>query len=180
MGSDLGRERGRLSGRGNVILIGMPGVGKSSVGVVLAKAVGLSFLDSDILIQQKTGRTLPELIAALGPDGFLRLEEEINAGIEADNCVIATGGSAVYGESAMRHFHEIGTVVYLAINFEDLTRRLGDLDHRGVVRKPGQTLAGLYEERRRLYERYADVTVREGAEMRIVDSIRAIRAALAI
>lgn len=143
----------------NIILIGMPGVGKSTAGVILAKRLGYEFVDSDLVIQKKTGKLLSESIAELGIDGFNALENEVNASIEAHHAVIATGGSAVYGPEAMAHFHEIGTVIYLKLGYEQLDERLGDLDARGVVHKPEQTLRDIYDERIKLYEKYADVTV---------------------
>ena len=150
----------------------MPGVGKSSIGVVLAKILGMAFIDSDIVIQQETGKTLRELIAELGTDGFLETEDRINAGIEADNTVIATGGSAVFGENAMRHFKETGIVVYLAAEYESLIGRFGDLDDRGVVHSEGQTLKDVFEERIKLYEEYADVTVwQKSPDLRINEVI---------
>jgi len=161
--------------KSNMILIGMPGVGKSSIGVVLAKKLGKSFIDSDIVIQQETGSTLQELISQYGAAGFLDIEDRINAALDAENCVIATGGSVVFGRSAMEHFKSIGTVVYLAIGYDDLIGRLGDLDERGVVHKEGQTLKDIYDERSRLYEKYADVTVWEkSAQLRIDEAIDAI------
>ena len=145
----------------NVILIGMPGAGKSTVGVVLAKRLGWRFLDSDLVIQEKCGKLLYQLIEERGEAGFLMLENEINASITAEGAVIATGGSAVYGKEAMRHFREIGQIVYLKLPFEELEQRLGDLHERGVVLKKGYTLRDLYEERIPLYEKYADITVDE-------------------
>ena len=166
----------------NIVLIGMPGVGKSSIGVVLAKVMGMAFIDSDIVIQQETGKTLKELIRDLGTDGFLRLEDRINAGIDAKNTVIATGGSAVFGENAMRRFKESGTVVYLAAEYDSLIGRFNDLDDRGVVHAEGQTLKDVFEERKKLYEHYADVTVWQNSpDLRInevideiIEGVRAI------
>lgn len=145
--------------RNNVILIGMPGSGKSTAGVVLAKKLGYRFLDSDLVIQEKTGKLLHQLIEELGEAGFLALENEINSSILAQKTVIATGGSAVYGKEAMKHLSEMGQVVYLKLPYEELRERLGDLHERGVVLKPGFTLRELYEERIYLYENYADITV---------------------
>ena len=160
----------------NIVLIGMPGVGKSCIGVVLAKALGMLFIDSDIVIQEKTGKTLSKLISELGIDGFIALEDKINSGIDAENTVIATGGSAVFGENAMRHFKETGTVIYLSIDCDVLSSRLGNLDSRGVVRKKGQELKDIYNERRALYERYADITVHEtGAVFKIDETIGTIK-----
>lgn len=137
----------------------MPGSGKSTVGVVLAKKLGFQFIDSDLVIQEQSGKLLYQLIEELGEAGFLVLENKINAQIQADKSVIATGGSAVYGEEAMRHFKKTGTVVYLKLPYEELEVRLGDLHKRGVVIKKGSSLRELYEERTPLYEKYADITV---------------------
>ena len=136
----------------NITLIGMPGAGKSTVGVVLAKVLGYCFVDSDLLIQEQTGKLLHELITELGDEGFLELENRVNAGLAADRSVIATGGSAVYGEEAMEHLREISTVVYLRLSCGSLKERLGDLHERGVVLKPGQTLEDLMAARTPLYE----------------------------
>lgn len=143
----------------NLIFIGMPGSGKSTNGVVLAKALGCDFLDADILIQNEKGMRLDEILDAFGTDGFNQIEEEVLAGIDLRDSVIATGGSAVYGSKAMEHLKDIGTVIYLEIAYEDLKERLGDLHKRGVSIKEGQTLYDLYMERKPLYERYADITV---------------------
>lgn len=143
----------------NIILIGMPGSGKSTVGVVLAKKLGYRFVDSDLVIQEKCEKLLYQLIEERGKAGFLMLENEINAGIQAQNAVIATGGSAIYGKEAMNHFKEIGRVVYLSLPYEELKERLGDLHERGVVLKKGYTLEDLYKERAPLYEKYADAIV---------------------
>ena len=115
----------------NVTLIGMPGVGKSTVGVVLAKILGYRFLDSDLEIQEQTGKLLHELITEHGDEGFLEIENQVNAGLTVDKTVIATGGSAVFGEDAMKHLQEISTVVYLRLPYKSLKRRLGDLKKRG-------------------------------------------------
>ena len=145
--------------RNNVILTGMPGSGKSTVVVVLAKGLGYRFLDSDLVIQEQTGKLLYQLIEELGEAGLLALENEVNASILASHTVIATGGSAIYGNEAMAHFKEIGKVVYLKLPYGELAERLGDLHERGVVLKPGFTLKDLYDERAPLYERYADITL---------------------
>lgn len=147
--------------RSNIILIGMPGCGKSTVGVVLAKAAGYRFLDSDLLIQEQEGMLLPEIISERGLDGFAQTENRINASINAEKTVIATGGSVIYGEDAMKHFKEIGLVVYIRLPYEQIKRRLGDLTKRGVSIRPGQSLRELYDERAPLYEKYADIIVDE-------------------
>ena len=145
--------------RNNVVLIGMPGCGKSTVGVVLAKNLGYRFLDSDICIQEQEERLLHEIITQEGLDGFLTIENRVNASLDVSRHVIATGGSAIYGEEAMRHLGEIGTVVYLKLPYGIIRRRLGNLVKRGVALKDGQTLHDLYRERIPLYEKYADITV---------------------
>lgn len=143
----------------NIVLIGMPGCGKSTVGVVLAKALGMDFVDSDLLIQRSQGMRLHEIIERVGDDGFRQIENQVNAEIQTDNCVIATGGSVVYGQEAMEHLQSIGTVVYLELSCQQVQERLGDLHARGVSMKPGQTLQDLYDERVPLYERWANHTI---------------------
>ena len=145
----------------NVVLIGMPGVGKSTIGVIAAKQLGLQFMDADLLIQLREGRRLSQIIEEDGVDRFLEIEEEVNASIEIQGCVIATGGSVIYGHKAMEHLRQAGTVVYLRLSFDELQHRLGDLNSRGVVLREGQTLADLYAERTPLYEKYADIVVDE-------------------
>ena len=143
----------------NIVLIGMPGVGKSTIGVVLAKNMGFHFMDSDLVIQQETGKLLHEIIEEKGAEGFLQVEDEINAFINVDKTIIATGGSAVYGEKAMKHLKENGIVIYLSLPLEELSERLGDLNARGVAMKEGQNLASLLEERAPLYEQYSDILI---------------------
>ncbi len=150
--------------KNNIILIGMPTSGKSTIGVILAKILGYRFIDADIVIQEKEGRKLSRIIAEDGVDGFIDIENRINSEINADKTVIATGGSVVYGKEAMEHYKEIGTVVYLKVSFETLKKRLHHAKQRGVVMKQGQTLESLYEERKALYEQYADITVDEGRD----------------
>ena len=145
----------------NIVLIGMPGVGKSTVGVILAKELGYQFLDADLLIQKRENRLLKEIIEQEGVDGFIEIENQVNASIEADRTVVATGGSVVYGEEAMAHLKKIATVIYLRLSYEELEKRLGNLKNRGVVLREGQTLKDLYEERTKLYEKYADLIVDE-------------------
>lgn len=147
--------------KNNIVLIGMPGVGKSTVGVILAKVLGYQFVDADLLIQQHEGKLLREIIAEVGTEGFIQVENRVNAGIECSKSIIATGGSVVYGKEAMEHLKEIGTVIYLEVSFSTLEKRLSDIKGRGVVLKEGQTLYDLYMERSPLYENYADVCVSE-------------------
>lgn len=145
----------------NLILIGMPGVGKSTIGVIVAKMLGFKFIDSDIIIQDIEKRRLREIIDEEGIDGFIEIENRVNASIEADRTVIATGGSVVYGREAMEHLKSIGKVVYIMLSYKQLNKRLNDIKNRGVVLKKGQSLKDLYDERRVLYEKYADVIVDE-------------------
>ena len=142
----------------NITLIGMPGAGKSTLGVVLAKILGYEFLDSDLLIQKEEKRRLYQIIDEEGEEGFKTIENRVNASIDTENTVIATGGSVVYCSEAMEHLKSIGKVVYLSLSLE---KRLGNLKKRGVLLKEGQTLKSLYEERVPLYEKYADIVVDE-------------------
>lgn len=157
----------------NIVLIGMPGAGKSTVGVILAKVMGYDFIDTDLVIQQQTGKLLNEIIEEVGTDGFIQVENRINRTIEADQTVIATGGSVVYGTEAMQHLKDIGTVLYLKLSFETIDKRLSDIENRGVVLRDGQDLQGLYEERTALYEKYADIVIEE-EELTIEETIAQI------
>ncbi len=143
----------------SIILIGMPSCGKSTLGVLLAKRLGYRFIDSDLLIQETEGKLLHEIISESGNEGFLDVEERANASIADKKAVIATGGSVIYGESAMKNLKSLGKVVYLKVPYGEMCRRLGDYSHRGVVIKKGSTLADMYAEREPLYEKYADLTV---------------------
>ncbi|MGN8632579.1 shikimate kinase [Blautia sp. HCP3S3_G3] len=147
--------------KNNITLIGMPGVGKSTLGVVLAKVLGYQFLDADLLIQKEEKRRLWQIIEQEGVEGFKAIENRVNASIETESTVIATGGSVVYCEEAMEHLKSIGKVVYLELSLQALSKRLGNLKGRGVLLKEGQTLQDLYEERVPLYEKYADIVVSE-------------------
>ena len=147
--------------RDNVILIGMPASGKSTVGVVLAKMLGYDFIDTDLLIQRQEGCTLDETIREKGLDAFLQIENSVCASVEASRTVIATGGSAVYGDGGMRHLKTLGEVVFLEAGLGTIRERLQDLRKRGVVMREGQTLEDLFREREVLYRKYADLTVKE-------------------
>lgn len=148
----------------NIILIGMPASGKSTVGVVVAKRLGYEFVDTDLLIQKQEKRLLKEIIAEEGNEGFLVIENQVNRDLEVENAVISPGGSVVYCEEAMKHFQEIGTIVYLKATFEEINRRISNAKNRGVVLKEGQTLKDLYDERVKLFEKYADLTVEEAGD----------------
>ena len=143
----------------NITLIGMPASGKSSVGIVLAKRLGKKF--TDIVIQERYGRLLKELIKEYGDDGFRKIEDEVNASLDVTNSIISPGGSVVYGTKAMEHLKEISFVIYLELSYTAIKSRLGDLRERGITLKEGQTLKDLYLERTPLYEKYADITVNE-------------------
>ena len=157
----ISSEESRTDRMNNIILIGMPGCGKSTVGVVLAKAGGYSFIDSDLVIQESEGMLLSEIIEQRGLEGFKETENRINSSIEADRSVIATGGSVIYGKQAMEHLRKIGAVVYIKLPYEEIEHRLGDLAKRGVAIRNGQTLRDLYDERKPLYESYADIIADE-------------------
>lgn len=161
----------------NIILIGMPGAGKSTVGVILAKVLGYKFVDADLLIQEKEDRLLHEIIKAEGIDGFINIENQVNSSITAHKSVIATGGSVVYGKEAMKHLQKIGTVIYLKLSFDELNKRLININNRGVIMKDGQTLYDLYLERTPLYEKYANITI-ETDGCSVEDSVRKITKSL--
>ena len=145
----------------NIIFIGMPASGKSTVGVVIAKRLGLGFVDTDLLIQAQEKKLLKEIIAEVGNEGFLAIENQVNRDLQVENSAISPGGSVVYCEEAMKHFKEIGTVVYLKVPFETINARISNAKNRGVVLKEGQSLQDLYNERTALFEKYADVIIEE-------------------
>ena len=143
----------------NIVLIGMPGAGKSTVGVLLAKSTLRSFVDTDLVIQQKQGKSLCEIIGEEGTDRFLEIENEAIASCSFDCCVVATGGSAVFGKEAMETLKKDGTIVYLKLPVDEIKKRISDIRTRGVAVKPGVTLEEIFKERKPLYEKYADFTV---------------------
>ena len=145
----------------NIILIGMPAAGKSTVGVLLAKSLGYRFLDTDLLIQEKEDRLLHEIIREEGLEKFLAIEDEVLSTLDVTRTVIATGGSAVYSRDGMENLKKMGHVMYLDIGFDTLTARLGDYQNRGVVLRDGMTLRDLFDERTALYTQYADAVVDE-------------------
>ncbi len=144
----------------NIILTGMPGAGKSTVGVILAKSLLCDFTDTDLVIQKKTGKSLCEIIDEKGIDGFLKKENDIICSQIFNDCVVATGGSAGYGEKAMQKRRENGTVIFLDVDVKELEARLSNIKTRGVAMKKDMTVRELYNERLPLYEKYADITVK--------------------
>ncbi len=158
----------------NIVLIGMPTSGKSTVGVVLAKILGMDFLDTDLLIQRKVGKRLNEIIDARGTDGFLQIEESVCTSLCAENTVIATGGSVVFSEKAMEHLRENGKTVYLKISLAELKKRLQDAKTRGVILRDGESIEELYAEREALYSRYADAVVSEEGQS-LEETVHAVR-----
>ena len=147
----------------NIVLIGMPASGKSTAGVILAKMLGMDFVDTDLVIQQREKALLRDLIEEYGVEGFMEREEKAVLSVSPVNTVIATGGSVVYSEKAMRHLSSIGTVVYLKVAEDELLRRLHDIRERGVVLKDGETFKEMFDSRSILYECYADITIEEGS-----------------
>lgn len=143
----------------SIVLIGMPGVGKSTIGVVLAKNLGISFIDSDLVIQEREEKKLHEIIEEHGLEGFLDIEGAVNASLNPKAAVIATGGSAVYREEAMQHLSSFALICYLQLSYESISERLGNLEERGVVLKENQNLRQLYDERTPLYEKYANMKI---------------------
>jgi shikimate kinase len=161
----------------NIVLIGMPASGKSTVGVILAKILGMDFMDTDILIQQSTGMRLNEIIDEQGVDGFLKVEEKTLLGIDVRNTVIATGGSAVYSADGIKHLAGNSVIIYLSVDRDRLKARLKNIKERGVVLRPGESFDEMFDNRTGLYEKYADITIVEDGTS-IEDTVSAIRAAL--
>lgn len=148
----------------NIVLIGMPGAGKSTVGVLLAKTLGYAFLDTDLVIQEREGRLLQDLVDELGVAAFLDREAAAICSVDCDRTVIATGGSVVCRDGAMEHLRELGRIVYLQLPLEELERRLHNISTRGIAMAPGETLAHIYDYRAPLYRKYADLTVAVGRQ----------------
>lgn len=161
----------------NLIFIGMPAVGKSTVGIVVAKRLRMGFIDTDLLIQDQEKKLLREIIEDVGQDGFLKIENQVNASVEAENSVISPGGSVVYCREAMEHYKKIGTIVYLKVSYQTIKRRIRNPKKRGVVLREGQTLRDLYYERVPYFEKYADITVC-GDGCRIEETIKNVMKAV--
>ena len=158
----------------NIVLIGMPASGKSTAGVILAKVLGKKFIDTDLVIQEREKALLSEIIKDKGVAGFMKIEEEAILSVDVKNTVIATGGSAVYGEKAMEHLKENGTVVYLKVEKDELFKRLTDIKERGVVLREGETIEEMFDSRSVLYEKYADIIIEE-RDSTIEETIRKIQ-----
>ncbi|MBQ0747290.1 MAG: shikimate kinase [Marinobacter sp.] len=152
-----------LSDSRNLIFVGMPGSGKSTVGVLVAKRLGLGFIDTDLLIQQKAGCTLQDIVNQKGYLALRQIEEEVLLQLNVEKYVISTGGSAVYSDAAMKHLKRKGVVVFLDISLDTVVVRIGDYSLRGISKRPEQSLIELYEERSALYSRYADIMIQGDA-----------------
>ena len=159
--------------RKNIIFIGMPAVGKSTVGVVIAKRLGMRFLDTDLLIQEQEGKLLRDIIAKAGEEGFLKIENQVNREVDVENTVISPGGSVVYCKEAMQNFKKNGTVVYLKVSYETIKKRIRNPQQRGVVLREGQSLKDLYDERTKLFEAYADIIICED-DLSVEQTIEAV------
>lgn len=163
-----------MNNKTNIVLIGMPSCGKSVTGVVLAKILNKKFVDGDLLIQERAGKGLQAIINEDGIDAFKKLEEEVLGSIDVNNAVIATGGSAVYYDSAMQHLKKDGIIVYIDVPIEDIKKRLRNIKTRGVAMGKGQTLDDLYALRKPLYEKYAEVTVKSSNKQSMEDTVEDI------
>ncbi len=159
---------------GNIVLIGMPASGKSTVGVILAKILGMDFVDTDIIIQQNEGARLNQIIEKNGVEAFLKKEEQAILSLQARNTVIATGGSVVYSSAAMEHLATGSKIIYLKVQKEELYDRLKDIQERGVVLRHGETMDEMFDIRSKLYEKYADITIFEKG-LKIEDTVQEIR-----
>lgn len=163
--------------RENIVMIGMPACGKSTVGVILAKTMGKSFIDTDLLIQEREDLLLQDIINKKGNDYFQKAEEQVLSGICAEGAVVSTGGSAVYYDGAMKHLGSTGIIVYLSLPLNEIERRLDNISTRGITMAPGETMADLYKKRVPLYEKYADLVV-ETAGLTVEQTVENIIRAL--
>jgi shikimate kinase len=161
----------------NVILIGMPTCGKTTIGTELSEKIGYGYIDSDSVIVAREGKRLPEIIEEVGTEAFLDIEAKVNSELCASRCVIATGGSVIYREKAMEKLKTLGKIVYLKLSYETIKSRLGDMKKRGVALKNGFTLWDLYQERAPLYEKYADIIVELDGKS-IMQSVEAVAEAI--
>ena len=162
-------------------LIGMPASGKSCMGKAVAKKLGLRHIDTDKIIEKQYGKSLNELVDTLGREDFMKIEEATLMAFSDDNVILSTGGSAIYYPSAIEHLRSLGKIIYLYCSYDVIKERLGDYSKRGVILREGQTLKDLYDERTKLYEKYADITVDVGGNcyplyhQRIMDAIKALQ-----
>lgn len=145
----------------NIVLVGMPAAGKSTVGVVLAKRLGYEFIDTDLLIQKQEKKLLKDIISEVGNEKFLEIENQVNSSLDVERAIVSPGGSVVYCKEAMQHYKNIGTIIYLKVSFEEIQKRVKDFEKRGVVVGKGQSFRDAYEERQILFETYADYTIEE-------------------
>ena len=157
----------------NIILIGMPGVGKSTIGSTLAEKLKYNFIDTDFLIQKKVGKSIPQFIKEKGIDNIMQIENEVNSNIKVEKSVIATGGSVIYGKAAMDNLKKIGKIIYLKQDFEKISKRIDNIEERGIILRKNQTLKELYNERISLYEKYADIIIEEG-ELSIEETLQTL------
>ena len=158
----------------NITLVGMPGAGKSTVGIVLAKMLGMNFIDTDLVIQQREGALLQQLIDRHGNEAFLDMEQAAICSVDCHGCVIAPGGSVVYRQGSIDHLKRLGPIVYLKVPVEELLVRLGDISKRGIALAPGQTIEDLYNARCPLYEACADLVAYSSGYQRIEDTARQV------
>ena len=145
--------------KSNIVLIGMPASGKSTLGVQLAKWLSMGFMDTDLLVQARAGISMQAYQDANGMESYQTLECDTVKSVVCENCVVATGGSAVYCDDAMQHLKSIARIIFLDVPLDEIKRRIGDISERGVVIKPGLTLDNLFEERRPLYLKHADAVI---------------------
>lgn len=157
----------------NIILIGMPGAGKSTIGRPLASATGRSFIDIDQLIKERDGRPLQNIIDSSGLDHFTSLEEKTILELRVENTIIATGGSAIYSSQSMKYLKSQGAIVYLKVSYQEIDNRINNMNNRGIVIRKDQSLRDLYQERIPFYDRYADIII-DNSKLTIEETIKLI------